>query len=311
MRKSIYFYGLVSSLFVFSCENTQETTELTEKAVNEIQIQENDSLVSVIKDNQEITLSKKYGGRVASLKLNGNEFLYTSNPEGNWGSTFWVSPQAIWFWPPPKGFDKVPYQYTKQESVAKFEGMDSVNTKIAFLKQYTIDTISKAFLLSYTMTNKDSVAKVVAPWEITRVPYGGITFFPKGEIIHSGVQLKDTLETSWLYGKSLNFEGKDTKVFADASKGWIAHLQKNMLLVKVFENIDSKKDSPNEETEIEIYLSKGNYIEVEQQGKKSKLNPKEFYTWNVKWFLVEVPANIKTNEISAELLALAAQFEKK
>jgi len=311
MKKTIYAYGLFLSLFVFSCNEKTERNDANEKSISKIQVQENDSLVSITKDQYQISLSKKYGGRVASLKLNGEEFLYTSNPEGNWGSTFWVSPQAIWFWPPPKGFDQVPYQYSSIESVARFEGMDSVKTKISFLKQYTIDTTSNAFLLSYTMMNNDSASKVVAPWEITRVPYGGITFFPKGEIIRSGVTLKDTLETSWLLGNSLDFEGKDTKVFADASKGWIAHLQGRKLLVKVFENIDTKKDSPGEESEIEIYLSKGNYIEVEQQGKKRKLNSKEFYTWNVKWFLIEVPENIKTDQISAELLALAAQFETK
>jgi hypothetical protein len=62
-------------------------------------------------DEVSMEIDARVGGRVTALRLGGHNLL--TGPEvdpGNYGSTFWTSPQTAWGWPPVPEIDHLPYR---------------------------------------------------------------------------------------------------------------------------------------------------------------------------------------------------------
>jgi hypothetical protein len=249
------------------------------------------------------------GGRIVRFSLGGRNILTTakSNDDNNWGSTFWTSPQSDWNWPPPVQLDSDVYVpmvagKTLQLTSATFGGLG-----LAISKKFSLDSVAGAVDIEYGIVNKGAEARRVAPWEITRVAAGGLTFFPMGEGQPSkGAQdllkLEMAAGAAWFpYDASLISDHQ--KVLADGHEGWIAHVTDDLLLVKVFGDIAPVQAAPGE-GEIEIYADPTHsYIEVENQGAYVSLSPGASTTWAVRWFLRELPSSISKAPGSTDLLA--------
>src|SRR5947207_14800898 len=62
-------------------------------------------------DDVSFEVDARTGGRVTALRLGGRNLL--TGPEidpGNFGSTFWTSPQSSWGWPPVPEVDHAEYR---------------------------------------------------------------------------------------------------------------------------------------------------------------------------------------------------------
>jgi hypothetical protein len=248
------------------------------------------------------------GGRIATFSLAGRNILTAAKnaEDNNWGSTFWPSPQSDWGWPPPAEIDPLPHQASVDGERLVLTSPAAPALGLAVTKEFSVDPVKAFVTVRYGLVNKGSKARKVAPWEITRVAAGGLTFFPVGEGAPSkGPQDLLSLQVSggvaWLdYGTVTGTS--DLKVFADGSEGWIAHVAGDLLLVKAFAGIAAAEAAPGE-AEIEIYTDAGHtYVEVENQGAYASIDPGAAMVWNVRWFLHRLDASLSVRKGSVDLL---------
>ncbi len=156
----------------------------------------------------------------------------------NFGSTFWSSPQSDWNWPPPPEIDSAPYAASLDGAVLSLSGATAAGLGLAVEKRFSADREAGVVTVVYTLANRGSQARQVAPWEITRVAAGGLTFFPMGEGgPRKGPQdlLSPTIVNgvAWFAYDAAAITA-DQKLFADGQEGWIAHVDGDLLLVKSF-----------------------------------------------------------------------------
>jgi len=145
-------------------------------------------------------------------------------------------------------------------------------------KKFSADGQVGAVTVEYTIANRGSQARQAAPWEITRVAAGGLTFFPMGDGgPRKGPQ--DLLNTTIVDGVAwFAYDAAaitaDQKLFADGREGWIAHVDGDLLLVKSFADTLPAQAAPGE-AEIEIYANAGHtYVEVETRAPTSVSRPR-------------------------------------
>src|SRR3569623_729165 len=86
-----------------------------------------------------------------------------------------------------------------------------------------------------------------APWEISRHPTGGLTFFPVGEPIAAASTLAVKTEAGAVW---FDYDARaitdHQKLFAHGSEGWICHIERGsaLLLVKSFPEIAPSPPPP-------------------------------------------------------------------
>lgn len=296
---------IVLFLCVLSCKKSKDPVPGNSGEISEVSPDSSGHLYSFTFKNLFVEINRDTGARISSLKIDGNEFLYVNKASGNnWGSTFWSSPQSVWNWPPPSELDKDAYTTKVIDKVLYAESGISTAVDYSFEKAFSAFRSDTSFLVKYTIENHAHSTKNVAPWEITRVPFGGLTFFPKGTTAPTGniaASFKDSLDVIWLKtqaGTSIS----GGKMFSDGAEGWIAHINGDYILVKKWQNISADDAAPGE-AEIEIYVDPSNkYIEVENQGAYKPVTAHAKYPWEVKWYARKLPAGINKDKLNTELL---------
>jgi hypothetical protein len=249
-------------------------------------------------------------GRIVTFSLAGKNILTAAknSEDNNWGSTFWPSPQSAWNWPPPVELDPNPYSASLSGAVLTLASQTFAALGLSVTKQFSVDGSTGVVTIRYGLVNHGTQAVSVAPWEISRVAAGGLTFFPMGDGTPSkGMQDLLNLQMSggvaW-FAYDATAITNDQKVFADGHEGWIAHAGGNLLLVKAFSDTPATQAAPGE-AEIEIYTDAGHsYIEVENQGAYVSVASGATSTWTVRWFLRQLDASVSVQPGSAELLSL-------
>ena len=249
-------------------------------------------------------------GRIVTFSLAGKNILTAakSSQDNNWGSTFWPSPQSAWNWPPPAELDPGPYTAALCGATLSLSSQTSALLGLSVTKQFSVDAATGVVTIQYGLVNNSTQARTVAPWEITRVAAGGLTFFPMGEGqptkgAQTLLNLQITSGVAWFAYDAAAIT-TDQKVFADGHEGWIAHVDGNLLLVKAFTDTPASQAAPGE-AEIEIYTDAGHsYIEVENQGAYVSVAPGTTSTWTVRWFLRQLDASVSVQPGSADLLTL-------
>jgi hypothetical protein len=164
----------------------------------------------------------------------------------------------------------------------------SEKLKYRIRKQFAIDEKEEAFVITYSIINESDEVRQVAPWEITRVPNdGGIIFFdaPLDGITPAGLMtFTEANGAVWYQTDETN---ANRKINADG-KGWLAFVDKGLLLLKKFEDLQPSQPAPDE-AEIQVYVNRGKtYIELESQGAYTTLQPHGELQWTVRWYLVPV-----------------------
>jgi hypothetical protein len=245
------------------------------------------------------------GGRITAVRLAGRNLLTGPDVDpGNYGSTFWTSPQGAWGWPPPPEIDHAPYEAETAPDTIVLRGPTSPALGLAVDKRFVIDGAHSAIRQTFTIHNRGSEPTAAAPWQITRVAAGGLTFFPTGmgSFAPSNLTVRDALGVSWYAFDPAEVTGHH-KLFAECSEGWLAHVDRDALLVKTFAVVPRSLHAPGE-AQIEIYASPAhNYVEVEPQGPYETIAPGGSSEWRVSWLVRKLPLDIVPGVARAQLLA--------
>ena len=273
------------------------------------------------------------GARIRSLKYGATELLFTATT-GNWGSTFWPSPQAYWTtacrntnppnngcWPPPANLDADNTTYTgglvASDTSVNYAGTADNSTHLRFRKIFWSNSQDSTLTNRYFMINATTTPIAFAPWEITRFPGGGITFYPKGTDTLQGTQalinmVRDSLGVRWFVYDSATIPASGTpKIWGDGGPpGWYAHVDKNrVLFLKKFRDTPRAKNAPaiTKEAECELYTANAkNYQEKELQGSFDTIPANDSVSWDVRWVVRKLPDSVAVR-VGASLLNFVNQ----
>jgi len=260
------------------------------------------------------------GARVTACALGeANLLIGPEVNELNFGSTFWTSPQAQWGWPPEREVDSDRYAVSGAGTELAFVGRPGGALGIAVSKRFVVearddgdgggDGNGGGFTAHYTMENRSDRARTVAPWEISRHPPGGLTFFPLGGggiLPPTSLGVRQVGGLAWFAYDAAAITDHQ-KLFADGAEGWIAHVDvgRRLMLVKCYPDVPRERQAPGE-AEIEVYADpRHSYVEVEEQGPYEALAPGARSTWSVTWRLRRLPAGVSAAAGDARLVALA------
>jgi hypothetical protein len=277
-----------------------EETDLVEPTVR-------DGLYALALDDVVLEADPRAGARITALRAFGRNLL--TGPEvdpGNYGSTFWTSPQSDWGWPPVIEIDSAPYAAAIDGKTIVMRGGVSAALGVAVEKRLSADRRAGAFALEYRVLNRGPGATRLAPWEVTRVFPRGLTFYPTGTgtFPPSNLTVREAGGVTWFDYDASTLTDHD-KLFADGREGWIAHLDGDVLFVKTFEPVSRGVQAPGE-AQIEIYASPSQtYIEVEQQGAYASIASGEALVWRVEWRVRRLPAGVARTAGSEALVAFA------
>jgi len=254
----------------------------------------------------------KAGGRISSFQYKGKELLYTdtTGKNNNWGSTFWPAPQSVWGWPPHDTLDSSPYSASIKSGILTLKSMEKKEAlHCRFEKSFRMNEADQCVSVTYKIVNTGKMADTLGPWQIARIPSGGLSFFPTGTTPARGMLLpllKEEKDISWFVYDSA-FVSKDPtavpKLFSDGSEGWLANVTADgKLTVFRFEDTPADKKSPGED-EIEIYTNPNlTYTELEPLGPYQIIPAGEAHSWIVKWYARQVPGHIKIKSGNQELV---------
>ena len=254
-----------------------------------------------------LTVDAARGGKVVSYKYQDQEILSTTRMPNSFGSTFWTSPQKEWNWPPVPEFDTKPFNAEVKDGVLVLTGEKSARFGYRIRKEFSADKKDNAIVIKYTIINESGETRQVAPWEISRVPNGGMLFFDAKEATPAnnmkGMNFVFEQKAAWF---TLDEDKENRKINADG-KGWLAFSDNGLLFVKKFQDLKAGEEAPAE-AEIQIFANPGKtFVEIEEQGAYTTLAAGEELDWTVTWFLV---AHDLENEPSKALLKLAQKIAK-
>ena len=233
-----------------------------------------------------MTVDAAHGGKIVSCKLGEAEVLNQGRMPNSFGSTFWTSPQREWNWPPVAEYDTKPFQAEVNGFTLLLTGEKSERFGYRIRKVFNTDPKDGAIVITYTIVNESGEVRQVAPWEISRVPNGGVLFFQA-----KAVEPANNMEgLPFVFEKGAAWYVMDEarvnrKVNADG-KGWLAFADNGLLFVKKFQDLQEGEAAPAE-AEIQAYANPGKtFVEIEEQGAYTTLQPGEELHWTVRWYLV-------------------------
>jgi hypothetical protein len=244
--------------------------------------------------NLSVTIDVSTGARVISCKVDDKELLGSSAIHSRfYGSSLWLSPEGKW-----KGMgalDTGPY-VIKTSTAADLVVQSPADTTrgFSFQKEFRLNKKDTSVSIRYTITNTAVKDQDVAPWEVTRVPAGGLSFFPAGEhpaLPKSDLKVIDSLGFVWYPYDSTSKDHQ--KTFRHGAEGWMAYTKEGTLFLKCFPVIGQGRNAPGEEN-VEQYVNpEKTYIELECQGAYETLKPGASLSYEVRWYARRLPDYIR------------------
>ncbi|HEY0464782.1 MAG TPA: hypothetical protein VGC79_11260, partial [Polyangiaceae bacterium] len=188
-------------------------------------------------------------------------------------------------------------------------GMADPTLGIAMAKDYAVDSASGWITINYTINS--SKAQKAAPWEVSRVPRGGIAFFPLGtaaSLKPGPLTVTQSAGMVWFDDgpKTAADPGDGSKLVADGANGWEAYVLGGNLFLKRFADQPVNMQVPNGEGEICLYPG-ASWIEFEVQGPYTSIAAAGSLPWKVQWRLVKIPSSVTVAVGSASLVTFAQE----
>lgn len=235
-----------------------------------------------------MTIDASRGGKILSFKYQDKEVLSQTRIPNSFGSTFWTSPQKEWNWPPVAEYDTKPYTAELKDNSLVLTSEKSERFGYRVRKEFTADPKDNSIAITYTIINESGETRQVAPWEISRVPNGGMVFFDAKEATPAnrmqGLPFTYEKGAAWY----VMDEAKGNRKINADGKGWLAFCDNGLMFIKKFQDIAPSEPAPAE-AEIQIYVNTGKtFVEIEEQGAYTTLKPGEELDWTVRWYLVPV-----------------------
>jgi len=260
-------------------------------------------------DDVRVEIDAAVGGRVTALRVAGRNLLSEPAADaGNYGSTFWPSPQSAWGWPPVAEIDHGPYRAQLEPAAIIMRGAPSAALGVAVAKRFAADAGRGVLIFDFAIENRGGAPTRLAPWQITRVPPGGLSLFPTGAgqgddppCPPSNLAVREALGVTW-YDFDAAAVTDHQKLFADGREGWLAHVDGDAVLIKTFAVVPRAAQAPGE-AQIEIYATPAHtYVEIEAQGPYETIAPGAALSWRVTWLVRRLPAGVPRAVGSAPLL---------
>ena len=243
------------------------------------------------------------GARVATLSLGGTNLIVPSGTDPTtWGSVFWTSPRSDWTpqtWPPPVMIDSAMYTGDISGTHVVLNGPTDTSIGVSMRKDYAVDT-SGWIKIAYTINATKAMR--AAPWEVSRVPRGGIVFFPAGSSVTRGpLTITQSAGIVWFDDAPKTATSPDgDKLYADGSGGWTAYVLNGNLFLKKFADQPATAQ-PAGEGEIDVYPGAG-FLEFEVQGPYMQIPASGNLPWSIEWKAIKVPTGISVAVGSAALV---------
>jgi len=252
------------------------------------------------------------GARVSKLSLSAADMIMTSATDPTtWGSVFWTSPRVgAWSpeWPPPVAIDNGPYTATISGTHLLTTGAADAALGVSVVKDYSADSGSGWISINYTINA--TKARQAAPWEVSRVPRGGIAFFPLGTAssLKAGpLTITQSNGMVWFDDGPKTATSPDgAKLVADGASGWEAYAFGGNLFLKRFADQPVSAQAPSGEGEICLYPG-ATWVEFEVQGPYTAIAANGNLPWKVQWRLVKIPSSVTIAVGSASLVTFAQQ----
>jgi hypothetical protein len=248
------------------------------------------------------------GGRVSKLALSGTDLIVSSGTDPTtWGSVFWTSPRSSWpgtMWPPPAAIDNAAYTASLSGAHVVVSGPTEPTLGVNMKKDYAADA-SGWITINYTI-NATKALKA-APWEVSRVPRGGIVFFPVGSSLTAGpLMITQSAGIAWFddSSKSVTSPNGD-KCYADGM-GWTAYVAGGNLFLKKFMDQPASAEAPGE-GEVDVYPGNG-FLEFEVEGPYTSIAASGNLPWSIQWRVAKVPSTVTIGVGSTTLVNFAKQL---
>jgi len=282
----IFYLPIICSITAFSAEKSGKLYEIKAgKAVMKISVK---------------------GGRIISYTCNQKEILTQSSEHENFGSTLWTAPQSDWGWPPFAVLDSMDYLVEQKGAVLKMTSQPDPKSGFQFVKTWTVAG-DNSIRIEYLIRNISEKPQSVGAWDVTRVPCGGIVFFPDGGPEKVPVSnLKPELQKDGISWNSINKKPirDNLKMFSTAKEGWLAYAINGLLFIKQFPDTKPENYSP-QQGEVEIYINnEKSYIELENHGAYQSLKPGESLSYKETWFISQIPETVKNEAGNQKLCKL-------
>lgn len=181
--------------------------------------------------------------------------------------------------------------------------------RVHVAKSFDVDRKEGSLVISYSVQNAGDTAVELAPWEVTRLPGGQLSFFPFGSTQRatSGIRVEVIDNVAW-FEHAIHAEPDGQKIWIDGTEGWTAHVSGNLLFIKRFIDL-APAEAAKDETDVEVYSSNSArdqraYVELEVQGPAVILEPGESTSWTVRWQLLKLPSGMKAALGSRDLVDL-------
>ncbi|GAB3091561.1 DUF4380 domain-containing protein [Aestuariicella hydrocarbonica] len=255
-----------------------------------------------------ITVEPETGGRISSFKVAGREFLYGKSAatagSNNWGSTFWVSPQSLWNWPPVPEHDSLPYGIRQlQARSLSLVGRPGLGVQLS--KEIELPSGDQHRVkLTYRLQAAKHFSEIAA-WEVTRVRRRGLVLFPARAsslaIPMGDVSYQASDKVVWI---DLDSQDKppEGKLTANGVEGWLAWIDRGVVFMKRYPRVDADRVATGE-GDVEVYLSgQQEYMELEVQSAAQTLAEGDSLSWEVHWLVADVPEGLRVEVGNAELV---------
>ena len=242
--------------------------------------------VTITRDSITLTVEPARGGRISSLTYGGQEVLNVGSDTSGFttGSVAWTSPQENWGWPPPASLDRAPFtvQEVEEYSVLLIGDPDP-ETGLVMQKRYRLGPDSDVGL-TYWLTNKGDSTLGVAPWEVTRLPYGGTLEFYADSV--RSQPAGDHYTTTDSLRRTVTFDGRHAgkiKLFAALDSIPAVYRRDGLVLEKHTVVTDFYRVAPGQ-APLEVYLDpERNFVEFELQGDYRNISYGETVTLRTRW----------------------------
>jgi len=207
-------------------------------------------------------------------------------------------------WPPPTAIDNAPYTGSIAGAHVVVSGPTESTLGVSMSKDYAADATSGWITLAYTIRATKAIK--AAPWETTRVPRGGLVFFPVGSSLTKGpLMITQSAGIAW-FNDTMPYvtDPSGDKCAADGM-GWTAYVIAGNLFLKKFADQPASAQAPGE-GEVDIYPGNG-FLEFEVEGPYTSIPASGTLPWSTQWRVVKVPSSVTIAVGSTTLVDFARQ----
>ncbi|GAA6151529.1 DUF4380 domain-containing protein [Pseudoteredinibacter isoporae] len=232
------------------------------------------------------------GARVSSLTWRGQEILYrpeNTETSNNWGSTFWISPQSLWGWPPVSRFDSDAYiELDRSAQSVRLRSQEAMSLVVE--KTLTLDAeYGNQILMNYDIHAQATTPRIAA-WEVSRFKRQGLAVFKArpGSIKTIMGTVDYTSTPDGLVLVDFSQASHEGKLIGNSVNGWLAWFNAGLLYIKRYEPVPLDELATGE-GDVEIYISStAPYMELEVQSAARSLDKGQTLGFTVRWLLCDV-----------------------